>query len=374
MKHSIIMILIAGLIFTKCNTGEKNQENEPESKLSSGWEWTPFVKIDTAGPVLEPSSEQVFLCPLQGKTVQWEEKDVFNPAGLVRNNKVHLLYRAEDAIGKYAGTSRIGLAISEDGIHFKKTGKPVFYPEEDPMKKYEWEGGCEDPRIVETDEGLYLLTYTAWDGETARLSIASSGNLTDWTKHGLAFDNYKNGKYRDFWSKSGSIITAKEGNRLIAKKIKGKYWMYWGDTDIFLASSEDLFDWNPVEDENGALKTVFGPRKGYFDSDLVEPGPPAILVDDGIWMIYNSRNDEHNGDPALPPGTYAAGQVLLDKDNPGEVIARSEKNFFKPEFDYEITGQIGNVCFLEALVPFNGQWFLYYGTADSKIAAAVYKE
>jgi hypothetical protein len=29
------------------------------------------------------------------------------------------------------------------------------------------------------------------------------------------------------------------------------------------------------------------------------------------------------------------------------------------------------VCFLEALANFNGKWFLYYGTADSKIAVAV---
>ena len=29
------------------------------------------------------------------------------------------------------------------------------------------------------------------------------------------------------------------------------------------------------------------------------------------------------------------------------------------------------MCFLEGLVYFKGRWFLYYGTADSKIAVAV---
>ena len=88
-------------------------------------------------------------------------------------------------------------------------------------------------------------------------------------------------------------------------------------------------------------------------------------------MIYNSRNHAEWGDPALPEGTYAAGQILFDPKDPSHVVARSDNYFFKPENDYEITGQVGNVCFIEALVPFHNKWFLYYGTADSKIAVAV---
>ena len=75
---------------------------------------------------------------------------------LVRHDTLFLLYRAEDSIGKYAGTSRIGLAYSTDGLHFTKHPLPVFYPGNDSLKKYEWEGGCEDPRIVEDDNGQYF--------------------------------------------------------------------------------------------------------------------------------------------------------------------------------------------------------------------------
>lgn len=49
---------------------------------------------------------------------------------------------------------------------------------------------------------------------------------------------------------------------------------------------------------------------------------------------------------------------------------RSKNTFFKPTEDFEITGQVGNVCFLQGLVFFKGKWLLYYGTADSKIAVA----
>ena len=95
----------------------------------------------------------------------------------MRDGKVYLIYRAEDTIGKYAGTSRIGLAESSDGLHFTRHPAPVLYPDNDAQKKYEWEGGCEDPRVVEDSNGVYYMTYTAFDGKTARMLIASSSDL-----------------------------------------------------------------------------------------------------------------------------------------------------------------------------------------------------
>ena len=256
-----------------------------------------------------------------------------------------------------------------------------FYPDNDSLKIYEWEGGCEDPRIVEDENGTYILTYTAWDGQFARLCIASSKDLYHWKKHGLAFGDAYAGKYRDVWSKSGAIITEMQDHRMVAKKINNKYWMYWGDTDMFLASSDNLMDWTPIErtketripsnlpkDGKEDLLRVFGPRPGYFDSDLVEPGPPAMLGADGILLLYNSRNRDN---PNLPEGTYTAGQILLDANDPSKVIDRSDTYFFKPEKDYEIIGQVNNVTFIQGLSLFKGNYYLYYGTADSKIAVAV---
>jgi predicted GH43/DUF377 family glycosyl hydrolase len=118
------------------------------------------------------------------------------------------------------------------------------------------------------------------------------------------------------------------------------------------------------------MKIVFGPRAGKFDSDLVEPGPPAMLTDSGIVLIYNSRNVPNIGDTSLAEGTYVAGQVLMDKKDPTKVIDRLENYFMKPDRPYEISGQIAHVCFLEGLVRYKNKWFLYYGTADSKIAVA----
>ena len=361
---SFAYLLAAIFILQSCYTSDQ-QENTEE------WSMTSFVKVDTVNPVLLPSDEPTFECPIREEVVNWEAKDVFNPTVVVREDKLYMIYRAEDTVGKYAGTSRLGLAVSDDGFHFKKMPQPIFYPDNDAMKTYEWEGGVEDPRLVENENGRYFMTYTAYDGKTARLLIASSDDLLTWEKHGLVLGE---GKYRDHWSKSGAIISKLEGNKMVAQKINGKYWMYFGDTDIFAATSDDLITWIPVEDENGDLVKIFGPRKGKFDSQLVEPGPPPIIREEGIVFIYNSRNLPEIGDTTLPEGTYAAGQVLIHPDNPLEVIDRTEDYFFKPDKDYEITGQVNNVCFLEGLTYFKGKWFLYYGTADSKIAVAVMEE
>ena len=113
-----------------------------------------------------------------------------------------------------------------------------------------------------------------------------------------------------------------------------------------MATSDNLLDWTPLE-ENNQLVAAFGPRKGKFDSRLVEPGPAALLTAKGILLIYNSMNLPQGGDPHLAAGTYAAGQVLLDAEDPTRVLARTATWFMKPEKDYELSGQVGNVCFLE---------------------------
>jgi beta-1,2-mannosidase len=353
---------VVGVLFLFACSPQK--ENQAKEVSDSTWAILPFGKVDSLNPILA-AGDGKFFCPILKKEVSWEEKDVFNPAAVGRNDSVFLIYRAEDTIGKYAGTSRLGLAVSTDGLHFIRKKEPILFPAEDEMKRYEWEGGIEDPRIVERNDGTYIMTYTAYDGKVARLCIATSTNLINWTKHGLVLQ----GKYIDSWSKSGAIVAKQVGEKIVAQKINGKYWMYFGDTDLFLATSDDLIRWQPIE-ENNTIKSVLQPRKGYFDSRLVESGPYALLTENGIVLIYNGMNLDVGGDSTIAKGAYCAGQALFDKNDPSKLIDRLEKNFLRPDKPYEISGQINQVCFVEGLVPFHGKWFLYFGTADSKIAVA----
>jgi beta-1,2-mannosidase len=353
---AVILLLVA------CSLQRENRAKEIKDIT---WAILPFIKIDSLNPILS-AGQGKFVCPILEKEIFWEEKDVFNPSAVVRNDSVYLIYRAEDTIGKHAGTSRLGLAVSNDGLHFKRREKPVLFPNEDFMKVYEWEGGVEDPRIVESENGMYIMTYTAYDGKIARLCLASSPNLIDWKKYGTVLK----GSYVDTWSKSGAIVAKQVGEKIIAQKISGKYWMYFGDTDLFLATSDDLIHWQPVE-ENNKFKSILQPRKGYFDSRLVESGPYALLTEKGIVLIYNGMNLDEGGDSTIAKGAYCSGQALFDAHDPTKLIDRLEKNFLRPDKPYEISGQINQVCFVEGLVPFRGKWFLYFGTADSKIAVAV---
>lgn len=347
-----------------CDQQKKSSENLISA--DSTWALLPFEKVDSVNPVLS-AGENTFVCPILKQKVKWEEKDVFNPAAIVRGDTIYLLYRAEDKIGKFAGTSRLGLATSTDGLHFTKRPEPVFYPDNDSLKVFEWEGGVEDPRVVESEDGTYILTYTSYDGEIARLMLATSRDLIRWTKYGMVLQS----KHKNTWSKSGAIVASQNGSRIVAEKINGKYWMYFGDTDLFMASSDDLIHWMPLE-EDGTLKSVLKPRPGYFDSRLVESGPYALVSEKGILLIYNGMNLEVGGDSTIAPSAYCGGQALFDKRDPSQLVNRLEKNFIKPDKDYELTGQVNQVCFLEGLAFFKGKWFLYYGTADSKIAVAVH--
>lgn len=206
-------------------------------------DWTigPFEKVSHANPCLAPQPGSSFFCPMQQRQIRWEEKDVFNPAAVVRDGRVWLLYRAEDAVGAHAGTSRIGLAVSGDGLHFETLPAPVLYPGHDGMQAEEWDGGCEDPRVVEREDGTYVMLYTAYNGQLARLCSASSTDLRSWQKHGPVFR---------------------------------------------------------------------------------------------------------------------------------QALARTTRPFLTPSEDFELTGQVMPTCFIEGLVWFRERYFLYYGTADSRVAVA----
>jgi len=354
----LFLFLVAG-----CSTGAGDE-----------WQLGKFVK-PAENPILIADSSYTFLCPVQNKLVKWQKADVFNPAAIVKDGKVYVLFRAEDnpAAGIGGRTSRIGLAVSEDGIHFEKMNEPVLYPDSSEFIQYDYPGGCEDPRIVEAEDGTYVLAYTSWNGETARLSIATSIDLIHWEKKGPAFAKAYDGKFLDIWSKSGSLVTTLKDEKLVAAKINGKYWMYWGETIVNVAWSEDMIDWTPTVDEQGELVAAIRPRKNMFDSHLTEPGPPALLTDKGIVLLYNGKNAAgEDADPSVPENTYCGGQALFDKNNPTKVIDRANVYFIKPDLPHEVSGQYAaGTTFIEGLVYFRDKWFLYYGTADSMVGLAI---
>lgn len=268
----------------------------------------------------------------------------FNPAVIKKDGKFVMLYRAQDA----KKTSRLGYAISNDGINFTARPEPVLSPE----AEYEKDGGVEDPRLVEIN-GTYFLTYTGYNTKDAQLCLATSKDLLHWDRKGVIMPA-KQGRWNAGWTKSGAILT---------KKIKGKYWMYYmadvrdKPDQTGVAFSDDLIHWTEALD-----KPVLQRRAGFFDSRVVEPGPPPVMTKDGILLIYNGADDKL---------VYKTGWALFDKNDPTKVIARSDQPFFEPETEWEKVGQVPNVVFVEGLVRDGKRWLFYYGGADKHIGVAI---
>ena len=150
----------------------------------------------------------------------WESAYLYNPAAIVIDDRVWLLYRAQNK----SLISSIGVAWSDDGYNFTRYTKPVLYPTE-PYETH----GTEDPRVIRVN-GTFYAAYTGYDGTLARLCMATSTDLVNWEKHGPILPDCTDVNYRwdlpinaytsrTGWSKSGAIIP---------EKINGLYQMQWG--------------------------------------------------------------------------------------------------------------------------------------------------
>lgn len=340
------------------------------------WAFGGFKRVEKVNPIISPDTNSRFIDPVSRKSVQWEANDTFNPGAAIKNGKVVVLYRAEDLYGTGIGfrTSRLGYAESSDGVSFKRRPAPVLYPANDMAKKYEWPGGCEDPRVAVTAGGTYVVFYTEWNRNLPRLGAATSRDLIHWRKFGPMFRKAYGGKFFNIATKSASILTKVVNGKQVIIKINGKYWLYWGEHHVYGATSTDLVNWAPVVDNHGELKELMSPRDGYFDSDLTECGPPALMTDKGIILFYNGKNKPAAGrDPRFTANSYCAGQALFDRRDPSKSITRLDVPFLRPMAPFEKSGQyINGTVFIEGMVYFKQKWFLYYGCADSRVAVAVY--
>jgi predicted GH43/DUF377 family glycosyl hydrolase len=281
----------------------------------------------------------------------FESAGTFNPSVVKKDGKFVMLYRAQDR----KGTSALGYATSDDGIHFARRPEPVMVSE----APYEKGGGVEDPRLQKIGD-TYYLTYTGYnnvdgaaaDKKDAQLCLATSADLVHWQRRGVIMPSFK-GKWNVKWTKSGAIVP---------EKINGKYWMYYladaqgKDTQMGVAYSDDLLQWTDALDH-----PILASRPGSFDSQVVEPGPAPIITPQGIFLIYNGADDKL---------VYSTGWVLFDKKDPTKVLARSDEPIFAPEKEWEKVGQVPNVVFVEGMVRDGDRWLFYYGGADKNVGVA----
>ena len=361
------------------------------------WMISPFNQVDSVNPILGPNFDSLFFCPIRKENVRWEARAIIGAAAIVKDGRLALIYHAEDSSNGFRGmrgtfgTFRQGIALSTDGLHFTRQSQPVLYPDNGPMKDAEWSGGDEIPRIVEGPDKTYYLYYSSWNRTVTRLSVATSKDLVHWEKRGLIFDKAYGGKYQKLWSKASAVVTELKDNRLVAVKIKGKYWMYFGEGNMHIATSDNLVDWTPVELAPGQKNTpadnensyeheqdsqdllvVQFPRKHMFDSELVESGV-AVRTAAGIVHIYNSSDKDSPESATWKKNSalyYSLGQALMSADDPAKLLDRSDVSFLKPDRDFEQLGATPGVVYLTGIAWFHGKWMLYYNGADWMVGVA----
>ncbi|MCZ2846250.1 MAG: hypothetical protein O2U61_07145, partial [Candidatus Bathyarchaeota archaeon] len=296
----------------------------------------------------------------------WESVMVFNCAAVFKDNKVHLIYRArgEDKVGDIL-ISRLGYAIfKNDGVTLEKRyNYPIFKPRE----WYE-QAGCEDPRITEID-GKYYMLYTAYLGdkaapffeeESTNIAMASTTDFLSWKRHGILLP---------------SVLEPEKNGVLFPKKINDHYVLYYRvHPDIYVAYSKSLEDPKWI-----GHKVVASPRKGYWDAWKIGAGPPPIETKEGWLFIYHGvdkmgplRREIFKILKAKKPHQYIyrLGAMLVDKNDPGKILYRSEKPILEPEMNYEKVGIVPNVVFSCGAAVIKDTLFVYYGGADTVIGVA----
>lgn len=310
----------------------------------------------------------------------FENEGVLNPAAIREGDNVHLLYRAVST-GNYSsiGYCKLNgpLAVEE------RYDTPVLFPQFD----YE-SHGVEDPRITRIDD-LYYLTYTAYDGVNALGALATSKDLLHFEKHGIivpqiAYDEFKhlaecrgpiNRKYARYNYRNR--LPAKPDNKILMwdknviffpRRINGQlHFLHRIKPDIQIAAVNDLQELTKEFWENSFLHLrehiALAPRHNH-EVSYIGGGCPPLETDYGWLLIYHGVYDTTKG------YVYSACAALLDLENPAKEIARLPYALFKPEEEWELKGEVNNVCFPTGAVLFDNTLYIYYGAADERIACA----
>lgn len=307
------------------------------------------IRRFSANPILAPD-----------KNNNWEAVATFNGCPIEVGSKTYLLYRAVSnktkIDGKELNLSTIGVAQSDDRVHFKKR-KQLIVPEE------AWEKfGCEDPRITKVGNN-FLIFYTALskfppDSDSIKVAVAITDDLeTIKEKHLVTPFNAK-------------------AMALFAEKIEGKFAaVLTVNTDkppakIAVAFFDRL---NLIWDENFWYEWYKNLDKFVISllrskDDHLEVGAPPIKTDEGWLLIYSYIRNYFSGQK-----TFGIEAALLDINNPLKKTGVYTEPLLTPQEEYEMLGDVANIVFPSGALVHNKDLGIYYGAADTVCCLAVVK-
>ena len=317
---------------------------------------------------------------LMATGLEFENDGVLNPAIMREGDSVHVFYRAVRK-GNY---SSIGYCRLDGPLTVaERWDKPFMVPE------FEYESqGVEDARMVKIDD-LFYMTCTGYDGTNARGALATSKDLKQFKKFGLIVPPITYAEFVYMAESTGKVNESYYRNHKFyyQEADPEKKMMLWDKNVIFfprkingnlvflhrirpgiqIASVKSLEEitkefWKKYflnMQDDIVMDPVYAHEASYIGG-----GCPPIETEHGWLLIYHGVQETNKG------RVYSACAALLDLNDPSLEIARLPYPLFSPEYEWELIGEVNNVCFPTGTALFGNTLFIYYGAADSLIACA----
>jgi len=306
---------------------------------------------------------------LRKTALEFEAESVLNPAIIQEDGVIHFFYRAV----RYKNYSSIGYCRFDTALTIKdRWDHPILAPE------FEYEKhGTEDPRIVKID-GAFYLTYVAFDGANALGALATSTDLVNFKKQGIIVPKITYADL-DLLTRNNSVLNKKylsynPGDNLLPDKdvvffprrINGKLtFLHRIKPDIQIAAVNSIDELNDEFWKTYFInleQNIFLASKYQHENSYVGAGCPPIETESGWLILYHGVTITFSG------FEYSCCAALMDIDDPRKELARLPYPLFKPELDYELTGDVNDVCFPTGTVLEGDTLYIYYGAADELIA------
>ena len=257
-----------------------------------------------------------------------------------REGRIILVYRA---IGEYYRyVSRLGVAVSEDGIRFNYVDdKPLLIP----VSEDEW-WGVEDPRITIIG-GEPLITYVKWNYRETRLGFAKL--IVD--EHGFRAERLGWLEY-PVNTKNAAVV---ENNGLLL--LIHRPWDWPPRPSIWVSQLGSISGRQSVSILDSY--PLFITPEGMVKSGM---GPPPLRLDNGDYLLFIHV--------VKPPEIYLVYAALVDKELK-RIKALTSRPVLVPEYDWELIGDVSFVVFPSAAIMVDEKVLLYYGAGDKVVKLAV---
>ena len=315
---------------------------------------------------------------------RWGSARAKSPAVVYDGERFHMVFTGAPEGGGGRAPLYLGYASSTDGFHFERAAQPLLAPS-DREGDFDW-GTVEDARVTPLD-GRHYIAYAAraalqcditvkkrpprntpndrptWNRNFRRVGLAATDNFSDVQRLGPIT----------------SELVSDANVVLFPERIHGRYAMlhrptpfipgnhacHYAPGRLFIAYSDNLTSW--FRDDENALNRapendhlLMAPEQDWEAHKIGGAGVP-IKTEEG-WLSFYHAKDKNR--------VYRCGLILLDREDPGKVIARTPEPVFEPETVLEREGRVKNTIFPCSHIVVNDEVLIYYGASGEYVCVA----